>query len=81
MHFVCEHLSLVCQHLPLTRDFCVNVQTQALDRSRACPPEGPADNFKLFLGRGLERAELLFEEKNELCYKAPHPPPPPPPQH
>ena len=30
MHFVCEHLSLVCQHLPLTRDFCVNVQTQAL---------------------------------------------------
>ena len=27
---VCEHLSLVCQHLPLTRDFCVNVQTQAL---------------------------------------------------
>ena len=30
MHFVCEHLSLVCQHLPLTRDFCVNVKTQAL---------------------------------------------------
>ena len=29
---VCEHLSLVCQHLPLTRDFCVNVQTQALSK-------------------------------------------------
>ena len=54
--------------------FC---RMRSKDRSRACPPEGPADNFKLFLGKGLERAELLFEEKNELCYKAPHPPPPP----
>ena len=37
MHFVCEHLSLVCQHLPLTRDFCVNVKTQALDRILPAP--------------------------------------------
>ena len=32
---VCEHLSLVCEHLPLTRDFCVNVQTQALLPTRS----------------------------------------------
>ena len=34
MHFVCEHLSLVCEHLPLTRDFCVNVNPRALHDAR-----------------------------------------------
>ena len=37
MYFVCEHLSLVCQHLPLTRNFYVNVQTQALAQLRSRP--------------------------------------------
>ena len=27
---VCEHLSHVCQHLPLARDFCVNVNARTL---------------------------------------------------
>jgi hypothetical protein len=48
----------------------------AIDRARA-HQKGQQTISNLFLGRGLERAELLFEEKSELCYKAPHLPHPP----
>ena len=33
---VCEHLSLVRQHIPLTRDFCVNVKPQTLSGAHCC---------------------------------------------